>query len=210
VLFSGNGLSLEPRAFVHLGFAVTSLDVAPIACDLLQHFTFEGLLHDFFPVYTERETGGRVVDPELARQRTEREHVPGGSLEVVNAAFLDYEPDEPFDALFNIDAFQGFAPDTQRRLARRFYDWLSPGGFCLIQTRNVDGERREHLEAAFTDAGFCLSDPSSRAVWQRQSSVPPRERDRDELKLAADQDEAGLRARLDSGEKVVSFIHGSG
>ncbi|HTE16940.1 MAG TPA: hypothetical protein VK689_00995, partial [Armatimonadota bacterium] len=79
-----------------------------------------------------------------------------GSLSVVTADLFNWNPDQPVDVICNLKSLQGFPAEDQRTLAARFYDWLTPGGYCLVQTQNVQGEARDILEGAFLDVGFFL------------------------------------------------------
>jgi hypothetical protein len=216
LLFAGNGISLEPHAFAHAGFEVIALDVAPAACAFVEKVPMDrDLLASFFKVRVPAgREGAGSVDKDASLKQVDEEYRPGGQLTVVVGDMFAWAPDAPLDAIFNIKSFQGFPPEDQRTLAIRFYGWLAPGGICLVQTQNVQGSERDLLEGAFVQAGFFLHGEKERAAWRTHNALPQEARDRErfrqEIAAAAAADQAGEARRLDAGEKMVVFIHGSG
>ena len=159
VLLAGNGISPEPYAFAHAGCDVTVVDVSAIACRFLQslHVTPE-LLGRMFTVYEE------IMDPDLhmrvhrpspekSLKLVDAEYRPGGCVSIITADLFNYEPSQPFDAIFSRRAYQGLPLDRREELARRFYRWLRPGGIALVEMINIRVER-ESFEGPFRAAGF--------------------------------------------------------
>lgn len=208
VLFAGNGISLEPHAWVHAGFDVTALDISRVACNFVQETGLNTqLLARFFPgcmAPEEDDTLVECLNETLSPNRSEQEYRPGGRLNVLTENLFTHTPVESYDAIFSIRSFQGFPPEERGRLAARFYEWLSPGGFCLVEAINLEGERRESLESAFLRAGFFQRGRAVRMIDMRSSSSS------NEMDAAHAQDELEERNRLARGEKMVAFIHGSG
>lgn len=217
LLFAGTGISLEPKAFAHAGFQVTALDVSPTACEFVRKAPWdEEKMSTFFQVGEPHlENGAYVhrIDRELTRQRKEQEQRPGGTWEVVCADFFNHQPAELYDALFNINSFQGFPPEVQHELAARFFSWLSPGGLCQIQTQNVAARQRGRLEFPFLEAGFLPEERATvNAAVARFNRLPDRERTATRLfeacGVARVLDEAATCRRMDAGAKIVCFVNG--
>ena len=62
-----------------------------------------------------------------------------------------------FDFILNVKAFQGFAPDTKKQLAKVHFDNLKPSRSAMFDTINVQGERRDELEECLVGAGFVIA-----------------------------------------------------
>lgn len=185
ILFAGNGISLEPLAWAHAGFDVTVVDISPTASKFIMTQNYELSAH-YCP--------------------------QGGQLTVLTEDLFSHTPPACYDALFSIRSFQGFPRKKQVHLAARLYEWLRPGGFCLIETMNVGGEHRTALESAFLRAGFFEQGHTLRKMHKRLMSIPPdgREALKAELQAAIVQDKAEESGRLNRGEKMLQFVHGSG
>jgi hypothetical protein len=96
VLFAGNGISLEPHAFVHAGFDVIALDVAPVASGFVEWVSVDrALLASFFKVRVPagRQDAGKV-DKDASLKQVEQEYRPGGRLSAVTADMFAWAPDE--------------------------------------------------------------------------------------------------------------------
>jgi hypothetical protein len=70
----------------------------------------------------------------------------------VSADLFRHKPPMPYDVIVSVKAFQGFDELRREALARRFFDWLSPGGLCFVETMNVVFQKE--IEAPFRAAGF--------------------------------------------------------
>jgi len=62
--------------------------------------------------------------------------VPEGSYEVVN--MLDYVPKVDYDGVVASLSHFELSPQEHVEMARKWFDWLRPGGFLLLST--IDGE----------------------------------------------------------------------
>ncbi len=179
VLLAGNGIAPEPFGFAHAGCDVTVVEVSGVACRFLGSLQVTpDLLRHMFTVYD------KVLDPDL-RMRVSRpspekslelvdaEYRPGGCVSIIAADLFNYEPSQPFDAIFSRRAYQGLPLDRREELARRFYRWLRPGGFAFVEMINI--HERESFEGPFRAAGFrevdrwCQRDRGERDVlfWHR-------------------------------------------
>lgn len=84
------------------------------------------------------------------------------NLLFVKADFLEYEPEEPFDALLSVASAHYLAESGQgTSLFRRFRSWLKPGGLLLLL-----GPRRKQRVPALVP---WLSRPALRDVFSRAS-----------------------------------------
>ena len=170
VLFAGNGISLLPYAMMHLGFQVTVVDISSVANDAVAAVQpTPELLASFLPEYkqTRDRHMGSVLerDRDASLQRVDREAVPGGSLTLITADIMDWEPKEPLDAIYD-DRLTMLLPTSDwPAIARRYYHWLGASGISLLHTINLGGTigqdvsaTRTPFEDAFTAAGFQQQD----------------------------------------------------
>lgn len=80
----------------------------------------------------------------------------GGAFTAEVHDFRTHYVDEKFELIINVKAFQAFPAVEMRKIADVHFDALKPGGQAIFDTLNVQGERREMVEAALVDAGFYL------------------------------------------------------
>jgi hypothetical protein len=188
ILLPGNGCSLLPHVLVHLGFDVTIVDISPVACETVmkyeQKMKIPQLLAPFLTVrrkVKEKWGGSHVTvmeaDEEATLLRVEQEARPDGKLTIETADLLDWEPAEPFDLIYDDRCMQVLGSDDWPEVARRYFRWLQPTGFCILETINLGGTMgedvsptRDPFEAAFQDAGF------SQFRLYRSCPEPPLER----------------------------------
>jgi SAM-dependent methyltransferase len=143
VLLAGNGISPEPYGFAHAGCNVTVVDVSAVACRFLRSLQVTPeLLSRMFTVYDDvldPDWNMRVrrPSPEKSLQLVDAEYRPSGCVSIIAADLFNYEPTQPFDAVFSRRAYQGLPLDRREELARRFYRWLRPGGFAFVEMRLV-------------------------------------------------------------------------
>lgn len=174
VLFAGNGISLEPHAWVHAGFDVTAVDISPTASRFVRELGWnDRLLLRIFVEYSPRKEGIasiRYWDEALSQKRAEDERRPGGKLAVLTEDLFTHMPSERYDALFSIRAFQGFSREDQARLTALFYEWLSPSGLCL-------GGGDEPRQRALQLAALCVRSrrllPPRPGLARDAGSLPP-------------------------------------
>jgi hypothetical protein len=157
VLLAGNGISPEPFGFAHAGCDVTVIEVSKVACRFLASLALTpGLLAPMFPVYDKTVTpqGWTQLDLNVEKScvRLEAEKRPGGTISIVNADLFDYEPEQPFQAIFSRRAYQGLPPDRRQALAGLFHGWLHPGGTAFVEMLNI--RERKPLENPFRAVGF--------------------------------------------------------
>lgn len=165
LLLAGNGCSLLPHAMTHVGLQVTVVDISSVANDSVAkvHPTPELLSH-FLSVYRKQDMYNDPSwepDPEASLQRVVRDAVPGGSLTLITADILDWEPEELFDAIYD-DRLTMLLPQSDwPKIARKYYRWLNTEGLSIIGTVNLGGTIgqdvsavRTPFEAAFKKAGF--------------------------------------------------------
>lgn len=158
ILFAGNGISLEPYAFAHAGFDATALDVSRTAADYMADAHIDARV--LARLFAERDIIKRegyfegVHNEAKSLATVRRLRRPGGVLRSVNADLFRHEPQAQHDVIASIRAFQGFEACDRDELARRFFDWLSPGGLCVVETINVGAQRS--LQRTFVDAGFAV------------------------------------------------------
>lgn len=78
----------------------------------------------------------------LSLSRTQSEWIPGPNPSVAIESWEDHEPEQPYDAIISVEAFEAFArrgldPAVKLAVYRRFFDrchaWLKPGGRLALQ-----------------------------------------------------------------------------
>lgn len=84
------------------------------------------------------------------------EGVQPGSLTCVVQDFRTPYQENFFDLILNVKAFQGFPADAMAQIARSHFLALKPGRQAYFDTMNVQGERRDILEASLVNAGFVI------------------------------------------------------
>jgi hypothetical protein len=221
LLCAGNGISLEPYALAHLGFQVVVVDISSTACEFVrQAQPTPELLAQFFAEEEETRTYPRKINMEQSLARVARVHIPGGSVLVLQEDIFQHQPEKPYHAISSIRALQGFRPEQQLCLARLFFDWLLPGGRCIVETMNMVAHRHS-IEARFLEAGFFREAPGYVEWWNelRQAKEAARSLPDGEQKIAEAQARWEARwaaareetkRRLANGEKLAIFSHASG
>lgn len=216
ILFVGNGISYLPFAFAHIGFNATALDVSTAASDFLRAAQpSSDDLTAFFPEYEEAwdrsiKSNIRTFHRERSQERVEREFVSGGNVQVVTANIQANEADEYFDVLVAVKAVH---PEASRQIASRFWRLLRPGGVCLVETLNLasNGDAVADMNQALLGAEFFIHLQETHR-WEREAhgGFWRRQNTEKERKRRVAEEEAVERDRLDAGEKMVIFLHGSG
>ncbi len=90
-----------------------------------------------------------------------------GTFAVAQQDFTQERPDREFDVAINCRAFQGLSSSEMRAAGGHFYAALRPGGACIIDTMNVQGNSRELIEDSLIAAGFYIPFQKSQR-WYRQ------------------------------------------
>jgi hypothetical protein len=221
ILFAGNGISLEPYAYAHLGFDATAVDVSHVASEFVQAFPVAPVhLSRFLPAYLTQwdEIHGaeiEVYDAAKSLKRVEREGVGGGRVRVITADMFSFVPDEPFDVVYSNRAIQGFDSADRVELARRMADWVRPGGACVVESMNVSVEGYRAMEDAFASAGFFIRGIETDRWFDRTMELGStdlfgRGHNMEEREARWTAEGMLESERLAGGEKVVIFYHGSG
>ncbi len=92
-------------------------------------------------------------------------NLPG--IEVELKSWSDYFPEEPFDAIISIGAFEHFAKlelsqeqkiDCYRTFFQRCHEWLKPGGYMSMQTIVYENSQQEDFSQFFAEEIFPESD----------------------------------------------------
>ena len=142
VWFPGCGLDPYPRTYADQGCRVLATDFSSVAVK-----------------YQQRLADGFLADTASANSQ--------GALVVAEHDFVLNPVDEKFDVVINSLAYQGLSPHGMITAARHFYTALRPGGACVIDTINVQGNRRNLIEDCLIAAGFFI--PFQKAErWYRE------------------------------------------
>jgi cyclopropane-fatty-acyl-phospholipid synthase len=88
-------------------------------------------------------------------------------IEVNLKSWSDYLPEEPFDAIISIGAFEHFAKlelsqeqkiESYRTFFQRCHEWLKPGGYMSLQTIVYENSQREDFSQFIAEEIFPESD----------------------------------------------------
>ena len=126
VWFPGCGLDPYPWTYAKNGCQVLATDFSPVAVHYQKPTLQEG------EAFTEAH----------------------GSLVLTEHDFVQRPVDEKFDVVINCSAFHGLSPDAMFAAARHFHAALRPGGACLLDTINIQGDRQNVMEDSLVAAGF--------------------------------------------------------
>ena len=91
-----------------------------------------------------------------------------GTLAVAEHDFTQGPADGRFDVVINCRAFQGLSSSAMVEAAKHFYAALRPGGACIIDTMNVQGDRRNLIEDSLLAAGFYIPFQKSERWYREQ------------------------------------------
>ena len=158
VLFAGNGISLLPRIFAHMGCRSLAVDIAPNAIEFAaQDDLTERHLHYFFgqgpfPVFLHEEV----------TRATAQAHREGGSVEfVLGDLFSAGSGKDVFQMAVMQNLMEHFEREDQRTLARHLFDAVAPGGILIAESQrhigliHTDVEFRG-IEEPLEEAGFLI------------------------------------------------------
>lgn len=143
IWFPGCGLDPYPLAYAERGCKVLATDFSPVVVE-----------------YQKRHAAGFPKEPASADI--------DGTLAVAEHDFTLGPPDGTFDVVINCNAFQGLSSDAMVAAAEHFYATLRPGGACIIETLNVQGDRRNLIEESLMAAGFYIPFQKSERWYREQ------------------------------------------
>jgi 2-polyprenyl-3-methyl-5-hydroxy-6-metoxy-1,4-benzoquinol methylase len=142
IWFPGCGIDPYPYTYAEQGCKVLGTDFSSVAVK-----------------YQQRLAAAFLKEKESAKLR--------GAFEVAEQDFTLDTPDGEFDVVINCRAFQGLSSGAMCAAAAHFYAALRPGGACIIDTMNVQGNRRNLIEDSLITAGFYIPFQKSER-WYRQ------------------------------------------
>lgn len=136
VWIPGCGVSLLPKVLSQLGFDVFATDISPTAIEF--------------------QTSDDPRIQNLVAKALSSESIVDGRLVVEVHDLAKIYRSDYFDLVLNVKAIQGFDSDAITLIASSHYTALKPGKQAIFDTMNVQGDRRNNLEAALVDAGFVV------------------------------------------------------
>ena len=138
VWFPGCGLDPGPRFYAYVGSTVLATDFSPVAVRVQRRFA---------------ELAPEIMfDDWSSFVRSNAPFEKYGCFDVAEHDFTTGPPNSVFDVVINCRAFQGLSPSAMTAAARSFFAALRSGGHAFIDTINVQGRRRDVLEASLIDA----------------------------------------------------------
>ena len=142
IWFPGCGLDPYPRTYAERGCKVFATDFSSVAVR-----------------YQQRLAAAFLKEKESGKLR--------GTFAVADQDFTRDTPDGKFDVVINCRAFQGLSSGAMLAAAAHFHAALRPGGAAIIDTMNVQGNRRNLIEDSLITAGFYIPFQKSER-WYRQ------------------------------------------
>jgi hypothetical protein len=143
IWFPGCGLDRYPYTYAQQGCKVLATDFSPLAIRYQEQLAAAFL------------------------KETQSANAPG-TFVVAEHDFTQATPDGEFDVVINCRAFQGLSSGAMRAAAEHFYAALRPGGACIIDTMNVQGQHRDLIEDSLTAAGFYIPFQKSERWYRAQ------------------------------------------
>lgn len=142
VWFPGCGIDPGPRFYACTGSSVVATDISAVAVRVQQRFgsLAPEVMFEDWPAFA--ESNAPIKEP--------------GSFTVAQQDFRDSRPPGVFDVVINCRAFQGLPPSDMAAAAKQFFAALRPGGAAIVDTINVQGKLRDHIEDSLLSAGFFL------------------------------------------------------
>lgn len=154
VWFPGCGIDPGPRFYAYVGSTVLATDFSPVAVRVQRRFA-ELAPEIMFDDWSSFVSSNAPIEKY-------------GSFDVAEHDFTTGPPTGVFDVVINCRAFQGLSPSAMTAAARSFFAALRSGGHAFIDTINVQGTRRDVLEASLSDAGFFLPFSTSERWYRAQ------------------------------------------
>jgi SAM-dependent methyltransferase len=143
IWFPGCGLDLYPMTYAERGCKVVCTDFSPVAVRYQQRLA-------------------------TAFQQKVKSDEVRGTVAVIEHDFTLCAPDGTFDVVINCRAFQGLSANAMMAAAKNFYTALRPGGACIIDTMNVQGNRRNLIEDSLIAGGFYIPFHKSERWYRAQ------------------------------------------
>jgi SAM-dependent methyltransferase len=143
IWFPGCGLDPYPTSYAERGCKVLATDFSPVAVKYQQ----------------QRAAAFQKESPSAEAH---------GALDVAEHDFTQGAPDGEFDVVINCRAFQGLSSNAMLAAAKHFRAALRPGGVCIIDTINVQGESRNLIEDCLMAAGFYIPFHESERWYREQ------------------------------------------
>lgn len=173
IFVPANGISCLPLGLAHLGYAVTAQDISPFACNYVAGR--EGDAEILGRLFTEREdvteNGHTFLSHNAAKSalRVAKEYCPGGTMTLTSGDVYAYEPDAPFDVIFDVRFAQTQGTKRRGELAALYLKWLKPGGLVILSTINVGCYGQQEglvggFRKPFADAGYAMTDEGWEAL----------------------------------------------
>jgi hypothetical protein len=236
LLFAGNGVSRMPYFAAHEGFHAHALDISSVAAEYVAAHPADLWMFRWFYLETVEQWKGefrgmeRVQDQALTQQAIERAFRPGGSVSFETADLFAVDRSAPVHTIVAQLIIELYDREHQRELARRFYQWLKPGGILIVESFQglslVSEEREavEGVEPTFEEAGFfihrkaayqwrreqCLCAPCNLfRAWKLNSRSYQQKLHTEFLERCQVIHTADIE-RLHSGDKMVIFRYGGG
>ncbi|HLC42547.1 MAG TPA: class I SAM-dependent methyltransferase [Methylomirabilota bacterium] len=142
IWFPGCGLDPYPYTYAKRGCRALATDFSAVAIR-----------------YQQRLAAAFLKEDETAKVQS--------TFAIAEHDFTQNTPDGEFDVVINIHAFQGLSSSAMRAGAGHFYAALRPGGACIIDTINVQGNDPYVIEETLIAAGFYIPFHKSER-WYRQ------------------------------------------
>ena len=142
VWFPGCGIDPGPRFYAFTGSSVVATDISAAAVRAQQGFgsLSPEVMFEDWPAFA--KSNAPIKQP--------------GSFTVAQQDFRTCRPPGVFDVVINCRAFQGLPPSDMSTAAKQFFAALRPGGAAIVDTINVQGKLRDHIEDSLLSAGFFL------------------------------------------------------
>jgi hypothetical protein len=167
VLFAGNGISLEPRAFAAAGFRVTALDVSVRATDYAARFALEPAHLQRFAYFSAQRPTSDLCQNAVVSY-------------VVGSIFDEAISQDPFDVIISRRTLQLFPNERMLEGMRLLFRRLAKKGVLINHTHNnypsgwfLRDELLSRNIPASTDYDvetLLRSYPNHRVVWLPGSS----------------------------------------
>lgn len=185
VLFAGNGVSTLPYLARHEGFRAHAVDIASVATEFVADLLPPPVVFTWF--YSEEAERWNAVigrterryDRHLTEQAIERAFRPGGSITFETADLFDLDQSTVFHTIVAQLVIELYDRERQWELARRFYQWLEPGGILIVESFrglslvSSEWEPVEGVEPIFEAVGFFIHQKAAYQWRQEQHRRTP-------------------------------------
>ncbi len=142
--FPGCGFSYLPKLFAECGFRVHATDISKTAIQFQQNLNVAHLKKEIETLH--QENTSPEEDASLKR----------GLFEYALHDFRTPYQESYFDVIFNVDAIEGFLPNSMEKMAQVHCAALRPGRYAYFFTKTVHQEKRDEIEACLAQNGFFM------------------------------------------------------